>query len=353
MDGLKITPEMLRSIAAIDEFKGKWRALGNLAPDRLAALRRMATVASVGSSTRIEGARLSDREVEALLRAPGPARFVSRDEEEVAGYAAAMDLVLASWAAIPPTENHIKQLHRTVLGFSAKDERHRGEYKTVPNHLLATDEAGRPLGVVLETASPFDTPRLMRDLVAWTGDALDDGTLHPLIAVGAFAARFLAIHPFQDGNGRLSRILTTLLLLHCGYAYVAYGSLESVIEENKDAYYLALRRTQTTLQSETPDWEPWLAFFLGALRTQAARLEARIVGERAAADMALPALSEKIVALACERGRVSTGEIAAALAGESRGTIKARLRDLVASGHLRRHGKGRSTWYTVGKGIGA
>jgi Fic family protein len=348
MEGLHITPEMLRLIAEIDEFKGRWSALRNLAPRRLDALRRVATIASIGSSTRIEGARLSDRDVEELLGGVKRQSFASRDEQEVAGYAEAMEHVFTAWESIPPTENYIKQLHQILLRFSSKDERHRGQYKTLDNHVQATDESGRVLGIVFETATPFDTPRLMEELTVETKAALEENALHPLIVIAAFIVRFLAIHPFQDGNGRLSRILTTLLLLRAGYAYVPYSSLESIVEENKESYYLALRRTQTTLSTDKPEWEPWLLFILRTLRKQVVRLEAKVEREHLMAA-ALPPLSEKIIELARDHGRIATGEIEKAT-GESRSTIKVRLAELVEAGHLLRHGKGRSTWYSPGRG---
>jgi Fic family protein len=158
---LQITPEMLSLVSEIDEFKGAWRALGTLAPERPSALRRVATIESIGSSTRIEGSRLSDREVERLMSNLEIKAFGSRDEQEVAGYADVMDTVFGSWAEISVTENHVKQLHRDLLRYSSKDERHRGDYKTASNSIAAFDADGNQVGVVFETASPFDTPRLM------------------------------------------------------------------------------------------------------------------------------------------------------------------------------------------------
>lgn len=240
---LQITPEILGLITRIDEFKGAWRALGTLAPDRLSALRRVATIESIGSSTRIEGSRLTDRDIERLLSNLQINTFTTRDEQEVAGYAEVMDLVFASWQDIRLTENHIKQLHQQLLVHSDKDSRHRGHYKTSSNSVAAFDEAGNPLGVVFETASPFDTPRLMTELVDWFNEESAAERLHPLLLIGIWVVVLLEIHPFQDGNGRLSRVLTTLLLLQAGYAYVPYSSMESVIEQNKEGYYLALRQT--------------------------------------------------------------------------------------------------------------
>ena len=341
----RITPEILRLIGEIDEFKGAWRALGALAPERLAALRRVATVESVGSSTRIEGARLSDREVERLLAGLDTHSFRSRDEEEVAGYAEVMETVFASWDAIPLTENHIKQLHQMLLRHSSKDVRHRGGYKTLPNHVEAFDPDGCSLGVLFHTMSPLETPWRMHELVSWTRQALEEQRWHPLLAIAVFVVCFLAIHPFQDGNGRLSRVLTTLLLLRAGYAYVLYSSLESVIEGSKDGYYLTLRRTQATLPTEAPDWDPWAHFFLRALQRQKARLEEKVAREQLWGT-ALSALSVRVLELTREHGRVTTGQIEA-LTGESRSTLKARLSALVRAGLLARHGRGRATWYAL------
>jgi Fic family protein len=344
-DSIQITPEMLGLIAGIDEFKGAWRALGTLAPDRLSALRRVATIESIGSSTRIEGSRLSDREVERLLSNLQSGSFATRDEQEVAGYAEVMELVFSSWADIALTESHIRQLHRDLLIHSEKDARHRGNYKTASNNVTAFGEDGEVLGVVFETATPFDTPRLMTELVTWFNEKRASGRLHPLLLIGIWVVVFLEIHPFQDGNGRLSRVLTTLLLLQTGYAYVPYSSLESVVEQNKDAYYRALRQTQGTIRTEAPDWQPWLLFFLRALAEQVRRLERKIERERRVLA-ALPALALQVVEFAREHGRITMGE-AIRLTGGNRNTLKQHFRTLVEQGHLVRRGGGRGAWYEL------
>src|ERR1700682_945937 len=158
IETIQITADLLELLSEIDEFKGAWRGLGTLAPDRLSALRRVATIESIGSSTRIEGSKLSDREVEKLLANLEIKSFHSRDEQEVAGYAETMELIFQSWDEITLTENHVKQLHRDLLKYSEKDAHHRGEYKTQPNSVAAfDDETGKQIGIVFETASPFDT----------------------------------------------------------------------------------------------------------------------------------------------------------------------------------------------------
>jgi Fic family protein len=342
---LKITNEILALIATLDEFKGAWQAIGRIAPERLSNLRHVATIESIGSSTRIEGAKLTDREVEKLLSNLEIKSFETRDEQEVAGYAAAMEMVFASHQKIALTENHMMQLHRDLLQYSNKDERHRGAYKTLPNNVEAFGPDGEGLGIVFETATPFDTPRLTQELIDWTRNTLAEGELHPLLVISVFVVVFLAIHPFQDGNGRLSRILTTLLLLRAGYAYVPYSSLESVIEQSKESYYLALRQTQGTIRSDEPNWQPWVVYFLKALRAQKLKLEKKIERERIILGD-LPELSVNLLELVRERGRITIAD-AAKITGSSRNTIKDHIKALTDAGHLNRHGAGRGTWYSL------
>ena len=340
---INITPEILALIAEIDEFKGAWRAFGTLAPERLNALRRVATIESIGSSTRIEGSKLTDREIERLLTDIQTQSFSSRDEQEVAGYAKVMETVFQSCADIPITENHIKQLHRDLLCFSEKDERHRGQYKTSPNNVAAFNEAGQQIGVVFETATPFDTPLRMQELIAWLAETRELGRMHPLLMIGIFVVVFLAIHPFYDGNGRLSRILTTTMLLQAGYSYVPYSSLESVIEQSKDSYYLGLRQTQGTIRTENPDWQPWLLFFLRALQKQKRNLAAKVERERIVIA-ALPELAVQIVEYVRQHGRVTIGETVR-LTSANRNTLKTHFRRLVELGHLKQYGVRKGTWY--------
>ena len=342
LEKLTITQKLALAIGSLDEFKGRWEALGSLAPERLTALKKIATIESVGSSTRIEGARLTDGEVADLLAGLAPVSFRSRDEQEVAGYADAMDLIYESWADIPLDENHIFQLHETLLRHSEKDERHRGMYKTLPNHLEAFDENGRSLGVISETASPFDTPRLTGELVEWTREELEGTAHHPLLVIAAFVVRFLAIHPFQDGNGRLSRVLTTLLLMRSGYSYVPYGSLERIIEDNKDTYYLTLRNAQSTIDGDESHLYGWIEFFLGCLGRQQDVIRDKVEMERLMAP--LSPLSAAIMSAVDNHGRITVRE-ATALTGANRNTVKAHLRQLVDAGRLVGCGQGKGTWY--------
>ncbi len=342
---ITITPEILKLIAEIDEFKGRWTAMETLAPEKLTSLKRVATIESVGSSTRIEGAKLSDREVEKLLSGVKIKSFASRDEQEVAGYADAMDMILESFESITPTENHIKQLHGVLLKYSSKDQDHRGHYKKVTNHVEAFGPDGRSLGVVFETTTPFETPGWMKELVGWFNDSTQEETHHPLILIGIFIAVLLAIHPFKDGNGRLSRILTTLLLLRSGYGYVPYSSMEGVIEANKENYYLALRRTQQTIRKRKQNWSYWLVFFLKTMAKQKDRLAAKVKQEQALRS-SLSALSRQILELAKSRGEVTVKEIEETTKA-NRNTIKVHVRKLAAENYLAQAGKGRGARYTL------
>lgn len=345
IDTIHITPEILSLIAEIDEFKGSWRALRTLAPERLSALRRVATIESIGSSTRIEGSKLSDRDVEKLITNLEIKLFSTRDEQEVAGYADIMELIYSSWEDIRMAENHIKQLHRDLLKYSEKDFWHRGNYKTSSNSVAAFDETGKQIGIVFETATPFDTPALMRELVEWINMELELRQFHPLLIIGIFIVVFLEIHPFQDGNGRLSRILTTLLLLKAGYPYVSYSSLESIIEQSKESYYLALRQTQGTIRTEMPNWQPWISYFLFALQQQTKHLAKKIEKEKLILAV-LPELSVQILEYAREHGRVTISDMVT-VTSISRNTLKEHFRQLVKKGHLILYGSGRGSWYAL------
>lgn len=271
--------------------------------------------------------------------------FETRDQQEVAGYAEVMELVFRSHTDISISENHIRQLHRDLLKHSSKDAHHCGEYKKTNNSVAAFDEEGKQIGIVFQTASPFETPRLMTDLVVWVNDALETKKLHPLLIVAIFVVVFLEIHPFQDGNGRLSRILTTLLLLRSGYRYVPYSSLESVIEQSKENYYLALRQTQGTIRTDSPDWQPWILFFLQALQQQMKRLSIKIDREKIMLST-MSELSLRILDYAREHGRVTIANMVK-LTGVSRNTLKEHFRQLHEKGHLSMHGSGRGTWYAL------
>ncbi len=345
IETITITPEILSLIAEIDEFKGAWRALGKLAPEQLSALKKVATIESIGSSTRIEGSKLSDQEVEALLANLQIQKFETRDAQEVAGYSEVMNMLFQRYHEIPLTENYIQQLHTLLLQYSEKDYWHRGNYKKSPNHIEAFDASGKSICIVFETASPFETPIRMRELIEWAVDAYTGKKLHPLLITAIVIVAFLAIHPFQDGNGRLSRVLTTYLLLKDGYQYVPYSSLEAVVEQNKESYYLALRQTQGTLKHSTPHWQPWVLFFLRALQQQKQSLEIKVEQENLLL-MQLPELSLQILQLVKSRGKATISDIVT-ITSANRNTVKKHLEALVTSQRLHKNGLGKGTWYSL------
>jgi Fic family protein len=338
-----VTPQMLLQIAELDEFKGAWTDYTRLRPEQLKTLKKVSTVESIGSSNRIEGNKLSDEKVEKLLSRISKKSFKTRDEEEVAGYADLMNLIFDDYSVIPLSENYIKQLHQILLRYVGKDERHRGKYKKLANSVAAYDPDGKEIGIVFETASPFDTPRLMEELADWTRKNLDDPLLHPLIVIGVFVVHFLAIHPFQDGNGRLSRALTTLLLLKNGYAYVPYTSIESIIEAGKEGYYKALRRTQKGIWGKKVNYEPWLSFFFTTLQKQKKTLEGKI--SLMPNDTSLSRNQKAVLGLFDERPELSSPEIAARL-GLNIETTKKNLKVLTDKGYLIKHGTTKGAWYS-------
>ena len=341
---LAITTSTLNLISEIDEFKGAWKLFESLSPEKLDGLKKVATIESIGSSTRIEGSKLSDQEVQELLAGLKTHSFQSRDEEEVAGLGECLNLIFDSYADISLSINHIKQLHKTLLKYSKKDTRHAGNYKKLSNNVGAFDKDGKMIGIIFETATPFDTARLTEELVLWTNEAFESRELHPLLVIAVFIVHFLAIHPFQDGNGRLSRTLTTLLLLRLGYNYIPYVSLESIIEINKNTYYAALRKAQVTITTSQYDIEPWVNFFLKMLVTHKNRLNEKISTEKAMA--VIPELSANILILVKSRGRLTLTEATMAT-GKNKRTVKAHIAKLVKDRYLQMQGAGKSTFYTL------
>jgi Fic family protein len=335
--------ELVRLIGELDHFRGTWRKMQEIRAERLVQLRHVTTIESTASSTRIEGVELTDAEVARVLEGLKSDSFRARDEAEVKGYAELLTLIYESHADIPLTENHVRQLHRTLLAHSGKDERHRGEYKKLPNDVV------RKRGDVVEevlfrTATPFETPQLMAQLVETTNAALRERALHPLVVIGRFIVDFLAIHPFQDGNGRLARALTTLLLLRAGYDYVPYASLERVIEDNKAAYYVALRESQLAMRENAADFGVWLFFFLRALKAQQESLASKLEVEKAMLD--LSDIQQKIADLVAARVRITGPEIGRALGLTDR-AARYHLDVLRSRGIIAARGRKRGSYYTM------
>ena len=257
-----VPAEIWSKIAQIDELKGQWIAGAQLSPQVLGRLKRSVLITSTGASTRIEGARLSDEDVEKLMRGIDIQKFTDRDKQEVKGYFELLGNIFDAWKSIKFSENTIKHFHKELLKYVKKDELHRGDYKKHENKVRMIDSAGKSIGVLFDTTPAYLTLKEMQELVEWTQGALEEKKYHPLLIIGNFIVEFLQIHPFQDGNGRVSRVLTNLLLLKQGYLYMPYVSHEKIVEDNKPDYYLALRQSQKTFKTEKEDTTPWLDFFL-------------------------------------------------------------------------------------------
>lgn len=266
---LEIVPsEIITKIARIDELKGQWSASANLNPFLLGRLKRSVLITSTGASTRIEGAKLSDEDVEKLIQGIAIQKFSDRDRQEVQGYFELLQNVFNSWDSIKFSENTIKHFHQELLKHVEKDKLHRGKYKSKENKVEMVDEKGRRIGILFDTTPAYLTPKQMQELLEWTNNVLEKEVYHPLLVIGNFLVEFLNIHPFEDGNGRFSRVLTNLLLLKEGYLYMPYVSHEKLIEDQKPAYYIALRKSQKTFNSKNETIIDWLNFFLAIVLTQ-------------------------------------------------------------------------------------
>ena len=267
--GLQNIPsDIWKEIAAIDELKGRWTAGANLHPQILSRLKRSVLITSTGASTRIEGAVMSDEDIEKLMRGIIIEKFKDRDVQEVKGYFELLQNIFDTWSSLSFNENAIKHFHKEMLKYVEKDNLHRGNYKKIENKVQMINEKGQSIGILFDTTPVHMTPIAMQELVEWTLKALKEKSYHPIIAIGNFLVEFLQIHPFQDGNGRLSRILTNLLLLKEGYLYMPYISHEKLIENNKPDYYLALRNSQKTFNSKNQNITSWLQFFVKILLVQ-------------------------------------------------------------------------------------
>ena len=263
-----LPPEVWSKTALIDELKGRWVSGARLNPQVLGQLKRSTLIASTGASTRIEGAGLSDEDVERFIRGLAMQKFAARDRQEVQGYYELLNNVFDAWQSIKFSESSIKHLHKELLKYSEKDERHRGDYKKGENNVAITDAKGKVMSIVFNPTPAYLAPKETQELIEWTATNLKIRKYNPLLVVANFIVEFLNIHPFQDGNGRLSRVLTNLLLLNEGYAYMPYVSHEKLIEDNKSEYYIALRKSQKTIKSKTENINPWLDYFLGILQKQ-------------------------------------------------------------------------------------
>jgi Fic family protein len=337
-----ISNELVFKIAKIDELKGGWIAGAKLSPQVLGRLKRSVLITSTGASTRIEGSQLSDEDIEKIMRGLTIKKFADRDKQEAQGYYELLENIFNSWPKLKFNENLIKHFHKELLKYSDKDQGHLGNYKFGENKVVAYDNDGKEIGIIFNPTSPYLTPKEMMELVESTNFLLAEKNYHPLLVIANFLIEFLKIHPFQDGNGRTSRVLTNLLLLQSGYLYMPYVSHEKLIEDNKSEYYIALRRGQKTLGWKEEDISSWIDFFLAVLLKQS---EAAI--ELLSKENVEKLLSGKQVIVWQYFDQVedaSTGEIAGKT-GIIRATVKQTLETLLRLKKIERFGLGRNARY--------
>lgn len=266
--------KILNLISKIDLYKGKWNSIEKQENIYLKELRKIATIQSIGSSTRIEGATLTDAEIKDLLNNVILKELKSRDEQEVIGYYDTLEIIYENYGNIPLSESYIKQLHQLLLKYSDKDDRHRGQYKSLANKIVANYPEGIQK-VIFNTTEVHLVASEITNLIDWTNEQTETAEIHPLIVIANFIYEFLSIHPFQDGNGRLSRLLTTLQLLQNDYLFIQYVSFENLIEKSKKEYYQALMDGQKNRNKESENIAEWTLFFLNKLSELTQKLDAK------------------------------------------------------------------------------
>lgn len=332
---------IISKISKIDEFKGFWKVGPVLNPQALGRLKRSIVVTSTGASTRIEGSHLSDKEVEKLLKGLRVSKLTDRDSQEVAGYAEVLQTVFDSHRDIPFTEGVILQFHDQLLKYSEKDQKRKGKYKSAPNKVVAFDQAGGET-ILFNPTEPHLTSFETQELIEWTKGQLKSRESHPVLVIANFIVEFLAIHPFHDGNGRLSRILTNLLLLHAGYTYMPYASLEKIIEDHKVEYYIALRTAQKDGKSHQAEIARWIHFFLDAMVRQIEVLQGFLRSKPK--EGLLSQNQQKALALLEKQDEISTKLIATRLKIPAV-SAKQILNRLLELKMVKRVGVGRATRY--------
>ncbi len=339
------TQKIIKKIGVIDAFKGQWLAIEKEENRYLRELRKIATIQSIGSSTRIEGATLTNKEVETLLANIKITKLETRDEQEVFGYYEVLEIILTNYDDIELTESNIFNLHNLLLKFSGKDQTHKGKYKQLSNKVVATYPGGEQR-IIFNTTEPYLVKKEMDDLLRWTNKNLQTDDIHPLINIGAFVYEFLSIHPFQDGNGRLSRLLTTLLLLQNDYPFIQYVSFENQIEKEKQRYYQVLMDAQQHRYSQDEVIDKWMIFFLESLEVLIKKLEEKYSRYKSKG----PYLNERqrvIIDFVQKNEPVKTSDVAEFLQKESIHTIKKDMLYLHREGVIEKLGEGKGTIYLV------
>lgn len=335
-------PHVVALLGAIDDVKGQFKEGLRMTPQAITNLRRSVLITSAGASTRIEGAKLNDEEVQKIMGELAVSKFADRDSQEVQGYLETLQNVFDGYEKLPLREGTIKSLHKELLKHSTKDEAQRGDYKKKENIVGVLGPDGKIARIVFRTTPAYLAPKEMQELVDWAHDALEKNRFHPLLIIANFIVEFLKIHPFEDGNGRLSRVLTNLLLLRSGYSFVAHISHEQIIEQRKDQYYFALRASQATFNTDDATIAPWLNFFLSVVKEQASRAFAYFEEEKIE-DILSPKQYE-IWKYISRVGEVSPGLIVKET-GVVMPTVRQGLNRLIQLGKVKRIGRGRGTRY--------
>ena len=336
-------PHIVGLLAEIDGIRGEFKSGLRMTPQAITSLKRSVLITSAGASTRIEGAKLSDEEVEKVMQGLTASKLAERDYQEVQGYLEVLQNVFDGYKTLPLREGVIHSLHKELLKYSEKDKLHKGKYKQEENLVGVLAPDGKTIAQVIFNASPaWSTPAEMADLIGWTYDALEENRFHPLLVISNFLVEFLKIHPFKDGNGRLSRILTNLLLLRSGYQFTFYISHDQIIERRKDEYYIALRKSQETFGTDKHTIAPWLNFFLSVVREQATKALTYLEEEKVE-DTLSPKQYEvwKYISGVGDAGR---GDIVKAT-GIAEATINQSIDRLIELGKIKRVGRGRGTRY--------
>lgn len=342
---LEITEEIYSILSKIDGVKNSWQITGKLLPQTLERITRSVIVTSTGASNRIEGNNLTDIEVETLYKKLRVKKFKNRDEQEIAGYLECMELVFNNYKQISINESYLLKLHYDMLIYSKKDERHKGNYKFGSNRVEAKDSKGNLLGVIFDPTPAYLVKKEIQELIDWYNWAINNKVKHPLILIGNFIFEYLAIHPFQDGNGRTSRLITNLMLLQHDYLFTQFISHEHLIETNKVNYYIALNKTQNSWKTQQEDISPWLLFFLKIVEKQSTN--ALLLMEN---DKIEYLLSEKQLHLWKWINKTnnifSRKDAVAALKFPER-TIESIIKKLLDLNKIERIGQGRSTRYKL------
>jgi Fic family protein len=329
-------------LAAIDEVKGQFKATLRMSPQAITNLKQSVLITSAGASTRIEGAKLTDAEVEKIMQGLSVSKFADRDSQEVQGYLETLQNVFDHYKTLPLRESLILSLHKELLKYSSKDETQRGRYKQKENIVGVLGEGGKVAKIMFETTRAYLTQKEMSELVDWTIEALKENRFHPLLVIANFLVEFLKIHPFEDGNGRLSRVLTNLLLLQSGYIFVQYVSHEQIVERRKDEYYIALRKSQETFKTKNETIIPWLNFFLSAVKNQADK--ALVYLEEEKIEDILSPKQYEVWKYISKAGEATPAEIVKATR-VLMPTVRQALNRLIELGKIRRVGQGRASRY--------